>query len=245
MLVPNRHTDTPDYRYGFQGQEMDDEVKGEGNSLNYTFRMHDPRVGRFFAVDPLERIYPHYSPYSFSGNKVISHKELEGGEEFASYIAYKLHTGDAALNGNLLDGSDGVWFTQDRIHRSNRWQNAMAYITRNKDVDKLTTGTIGSYMQDSYSFSHVRDYYIWTQNAMDKKGYGSRWAKGAMYLVDELADTFEYTKENFASIKTGVFLPSTGQLMKDLNIGIAEYAIGKFNAVLYGGEGECVVDLYE
>jgi hypothetical protein len=39
------------YRYGFQNQEKDNEVKGEGNSVNYKFRMHDPRVGRFFAVD--------------------------------------------------------------------------------------------------------------------------------------------------------------------------------------------------
>ncbi|NYA72744.1 hypothetical protein HZF10_17585 [Flavobacterium sp. MAH-1] len=43
--------------------------------------MHDPRVGRFFAVDPLTKEYPHYTPYSFSGNKVISAIELEGLEE--------------------------------------------------------------------------------------------------------------------------------------------------------------------
>ena len=60
---------------------MDDEVKGEGNSLNYTFRMHDPRVGRFFAVDPLAISYPYYTPYSFSGNKVIAFGEIEGLEE--------------------------------------------------------------------------------------------------------------------------------------------------------------------
>ncbi|RUT67491.1 hypothetical protein D0817_26185, partial [Flavobacterium cupreum] len=36
MLVPNRHADTEEYRYGFQGQEKDKELKGEGNSLNYT-----------------------------------------------------------------------------------------------------------------------------------------------------------------------------------------------------------------
>jgi hypothetical protein len=59
-----------------------DEVKGEGNSINYEFRMHDPRIGRFFAVDPLTAKYPHYSPYSFSGNKVIAWRELEGLEEF-------------------------------------------------------------------------------------------------------------------------------------------------------------------
>ncbi len=43
--------------------------------------MHDPRVGRFFATDPLEAEYPWYTPYSFSGNKVIAFKELEGKEE--------------------------------------------------------------------------------------------------------------------------------------------------------------------
>ncbi|WP_159261263.1 RHS repeat domain-containing protein [Tenacibaculum maritimum] len=82
MLVPNRHGQADSYRYGFQGQEKDDEVKGEGNSINYRFRMHDPRVGRFFAVDPLTAKYPHYTPYSFSGNKVIAFGELEGLEEW-------------------------------------------------------------------------------------------------------------------------------------------------------------------
>lgn len=43
--------------------------------------MHDPRVGRFFAIDPLASKYPWYSPYSFSGNKVIQFVELEGLEE--------------------------------------------------------------------------------------------------------------------------------------------------------------------
>jgi RHS repeat-associated protein len=80
MLVPNRHESSPAYRYGFQGQEKDDELKGEGNSLNYTYRMHDPRVGRFFAVDPLFRDYPHNSPYAFSENRVMDMVELEGLE---------------------------------------------------------------------------------------------------------------------------------------------------------------------
>ena len=80
MLVPNRHGSSNSYRYGFQGQEKDDEIKGEGNSLNYTFRMHDPRVGRFFAVDPLEKSYPYYTPYQFSGNRLMDMVELEGLE---------------------------------------------------------------------------------------------------------------------------------------------------------------------
>ena len=80
MLVPQRNYQSPAYRYGFQGQEKDDEIKGFGNSLNYKFRMHDPRVGRFFAVDPLINSYPFYSPYQFSGNRVLDKVELEGLE---------------------------------------------------------------------------------------------------------------------------------------------------------------------
>jgi RHS repeat-associated protein len=81
MMMPGRHASSDSYLYGFQGQEMDDEVKGEENSVNYKYRMHDPRLGRFFSVDPLAAKYPHYTPYSFSGNKVIHKVELEGLEE--------------------------------------------------------------------------------------------------------------------------------------------------------------------
>jgi hypothetical protein len=68
------------YRYGFQNQEKDNEIKGEGNSIHYTFRMHDTRVGRFFCVDPLTAKYPHNSSYAFSENRVIDGIELEGLE---------------------------------------------------------------------------------------------------------------------------------------------------------------------
>jgi RHS repeat-associated protein len=87
MLLPNRHGSADSYRYGFQGQEKDDEIKGEGNSINYKYRMHDPRIGRFFAVDPLAGKFPHNSPYAFSENKTISHVELEGLE--AVWSAFK------------------------------------------------------------------------------------------------------------------------------------------------------------
>ncbi|MGH2667488.1 RHS repeat domain-containing protein, partial [Flavobacterium sp.] len=80
MLVPNRFGSSTAYRYGFQGQEKDDELKGPGNSLNYTFRMHDPRLGRFFAKDPLEKSFAWNSPYAFSENSPIWGVELEGLE---------------------------------------------------------------------------------------------------------------------------------------------------------------------
>lgn len=42
--------------------------------------MHDPRVGRFFAIDPLFKDYPYNSTYAFSENRVIDSIELEGLE---------------------------------------------------------------------------------------------------------------------------------------------------------------------
>jgi len=43
--------------------------------------MHDPRIGRFFAVDPLASKYPHNSTYAFSENEVVAFVELEGLEK--------------------------------------------------------------------------------------------------------------------------------------------------------------------
>lgn len=108
MLIPNRFDSIDDYRYGFQGQEKDDEVKGEGNSLNYTFRMHDPRVGRFFAVDPLQKAFHWNSPYAFSENRVIDAFELEGAES-------------VLMHGTLAPGQDAydLWDEKRYSHMVN------------------------------------------------------------------------------------------------------------------------------
>jgi RHS repeat-associated protein len=42
-----------EYRFGFNTQEKDEEIKGEGNSLNFSLRVYDPRLGRWLSLDPL------------------------------------------------------------------------------------------------------------------------------------------------------------------------------------------------
>jgi len=71
-----------DYRFGFNGQEVDDEVKGEGNSLAFTYRVYDPRLGKFLSVDPLAPSYSWNSPYAFAENDVIRAIDLEGLEKW-------------------------------------------------------------------------------------------------------------------------------------------------------------------
>ncbi|PKP12727.1 MAG: hypothetical protein CVU08_08970 [Bacteroidetes bacterium HGW-Bacteroidetes-3] len=80
MLLPNRHGNTSDYRYGFNGKEKDDEIKGEGVQYDYGFRIYDPRVSRFLSQDPLFRTYPWFTPYQFAGNSPIWAIDLDGLE---------------------------------------------------------------------------------------------------------------------------------------------------------------------
>ena len=80
MLVPNRHGNTSSYRYGFNGKEKDDELKGEGNVINYEARFFDPRVGRFLSLDPLSKKFPMLSPFQFANNTPIWAVDLDGLE---------------------------------------------------------------------------------------------------------------------------------------------------------------------
>jgi RHS repeat-associated protein len=107
---PGRNFSSSEYRFGFQGQESDSEIKGAGNSINYKYRMHDPRTGRFFAVDPLAPDYPWNSPYAFSENQVINAVELEGLEKFeisgsGSYNSSNLLTGSSTSASYAFTGS--------------------------------------------------------------------------------------------------------------------------------------------
>ena len=79
-LASRRYVSGERYRFGFQGQEGDDEWSGEGNSVAFKYRVHDARIGRFLSIDPLAPEYPWNSPYAFSENQVINAVELEGLE---------------------------------------------------------------------------------------------------------------------------------------------------------------------
>jgi RHS repeat-associated protein len=80
MLQPERQYGANKYRYGFNGKENDNEVKGEGNQQDYGMRIYDPRIGRFLSVDPLSGKYPFYTPYQFAGNSPILALDIDGLE---------------------------------------------------------------------------------------------------------------------------------------------------------------------
>jgi RHS repeat-associated protein len=99
MQMPGRKL-SGGYRYGFNGKENDNEVKGEGNQQDYGMRIYDGRIGKFLSVDPLTPKYPELTPYQFASNRPIDGIDRDGleycpyitkfnteGRSFSSYVS--------------------------------------------------------------------------------------------------------------------------------------------------------------
>jgi len=81
----SEHYFVDDYRFGFNGMEKDDEVKGNGNSLDFGARIYDPRIGRFLSIDPLFASYSGETPYGYASNSPIYFID-KNGENSIGYI---------------------------------------------------------------------------------------------------------------------------------------------------------------
>ena len=78
-LLPGRYSGGSGYRYGFNGHEKDDEIKGvQGSSYDFGARMYDPRLLRFTSTDPWEDKYPWQTPYAYYANSPIWKTDWKG-----------------------------------------------------------------------------------------------------------------------------------------------------------------------
>ena len=119
------------YRYGFNGKENDNEVKGEGNQQDYGMRIYDPRLARFLSVDPITQNYPMLTPYQFASNSPISGIDLDGLEYYY------------AADGNLIAKSRDN-NTQVRVIKSEDVATAWQLLRRKvgvttADLNKIST----------------------------------------------------------------------------------------------------------
>jgi len=169
------------YSYGFQGQESDDEVKGEGNSVNYKYRMHDPRIGRFFAVDPLFKKYPHNSPYAFSENRVIDGIELEGLE----YITYR-----------VTFGSDRTTVTKIEVVQDYRLQENFDYKTYSESFGAEGIGIkyLYDYTNDKGDVTETKERWQIRQNGLISNlgRHGFFMGSGCITLTGPLGSGIDY-----------------------------------------------------
>ena len=94
------------YRYGFNGKELDNEVSGT-TTYDYGFRIYNPGLGRFLSVDPLTKSYSFYTPYQFAGNSPIANIDIDGAEPREAVQLWSktkgfLDKGDFYKNGGAL-----------------------------------------------------------------------------------------------------------------------------------------------
>jgi len=100
MQMPNRgYTASGSYRYGFNGKENDNEVKGVGSQIDYGMRVYDPRIGKFLSTDPLTKKFPDLTPYQFASNTPIAAIDIDGKEaELAPWLVALYNTALIKLN---------------------------------------------------------------------------------------------------------------------------------------------------
>jgi len=103
------------YRFGFNGMEKDNEVKGTGNSLDFGARIYDPRLGRFLSLDPCARKFPGESNYIFAGNSPIVFIDVDGKfkfsestlallkEKYPTTYKYLYENAKSGASGNILE----------------------------------------------------------------------------------------------------------------------------------------------
>lgn len=78
MVMPGRSKVVGGYRFGFNGMEGDSEVEGKGYIYATFHRILDPRIGRWFSIDPI--VNPGQTPYSSMDNSPIFFSDPYGDD---------------------------------------------------------------------------------------------------------------------------------------------------------------------
>lgn len=151
------------YRYGYQGSEKDDESKGGGNSYTTYFRQLDPRVVRWFIIDPKHKAWE--SPYVSMGNSPTYRNDVLGDTDSPIFDenGEMLGTDDQGVKGKaiIMDKKD---FTQGMSHKEATEKNLGFGKLKSKDAQKkvisfLTTAPSRPDYDGELSLDEVEDWY--------------------------------------------------------------------------------------
>jgi RHS repeat-associated protein len=159
MLMPNRSHSSSDYRYGFNGKEKDDEIKGNGNSYTTFWRQYDPRIGRWLSKDPV--VHEMYSPYSAFDNNPLYYVDPSGAD---SDNEDKKDLNDDKKAAKVTTAAEGaVKYIKDTYDKNgtcgkqcNRGVNkAFSTLTGSDELKGLTANKIYDKLAESDNFEEV------------------------------------------------------------------------------------------
>src|SRR5690606_20620385 len=163
------------YRYGFNGKENDNDVKGIGDQQNYGLRIYDSRLGRFLSVDPLAKEYPWNSSYAFAENDVIRSIDLDGAEKLdrVQTVEYK---GDAL---DILRGAENGLREAFNSGVIDSWNSGVDFFT------SLFNGTLGEDLltEGKQIANNIKDEAVAAYNYHTTKSIGQQINDFGNYLT--------------------------------------------------------------
>ncbi|ATL48208.1 hypothetical protein COR50_14125 [Chitinophaga caeni] len=227
MQMPGRVFNGGGYRYGFNGKEQDNEVKGWGNQQDYGMRIYDTRMGRFLSVDPLTRKFPWYSPYQFAGNTPIQAIDLDGAEPLYVNFANGIKVGNPKIT------KSSQWLVYSYINNGLSGSHT-TYVTDPKTFSSAAQfNTVNLNTQFYSSFGQKEEYYKWAQSQMNDKKVNTQWFSMDAKIVGPFeVGLTELDPGVMLSKDTKGFLNNIGSLVLKENMGVYNQlnSIGSFNS---------------
>ena len=154
--------------YKYQEQELQ-----ETGFYSFKWRNYMPDVGRFFNIDPLTEEYPTWSPYVFSGNRVIDSREIEG------------------LEPHVLFGS------QDRAARNfGKQYNGKSILNKREYVAFIYSIKVGNKDYYAYNTPYKGNQHGIPRDKLDK--HTPKGGKIVAYIHSHGNDDSGYDDENFS-----------------------------------------------
>lgn len=107
-----------DYRFGFNGKEKDNEVKGIGNSLDFGARIYDSRIGKWLSEDPEVATYPQVSSYNYVLNNPINYVDKDGKKVYIIVYdnTHKNFMYSALTRKNQIEGDKSFDVKSDKVY---------------------------------------------------------------------------------------------------------------------------------
>jgi len=153
------------YRYGFNGMEKDDEVKGSGNHTDFGARGYDNRLGRWWSVDPLAEKYPSMSPYVGIGNNPVLFVDKDGNEAILFVDIHGVgHTFIGVMN------SDGIFVIYTYGQYGQGKDDDNSHPAGGGALIRLYGADAWHYLNDHYGDAHynIKSFHL-SDNKVDEK----------------------------------------------------------------------------
>ncbi|MCX6232917.1 MAG: hypothetical protein NTZ33_15415 [Bacteroidetes bacterium] len=164
---------TTECRFGFNGKEKDDEVKGNNNSYDLGARIYDPRIGKMLSPDPKEIEYPWQTTYAYYGNSPISQLDFNGEGDY--YNKNGKHLGSDGKTVTVGEGKDAKQVPDDKVYTADE-KNKDGTFSNVVDLNITHTQFLNKAATVYGESSHTSDEEAWAiasvhENHPEKAAY--------------------------------------------------------------------------